>query len=1110
MQNKHYTYILFGLVYLGKPASATAQYEGVNYVRRVDILKAYESDCDEDLSNDEQLLHRKTWQFYDDLGRPSVLAESGKNFNGTYAVSMNEYDQTGRISKVWTPFDCGTVIEAENPWALQIKSGQYFNDTYGFTQIGYNTFDEPVAETGSGKAWHENSKMKTVRYMVNKANTVRRYEAPTNAVSLVDAGYYAPGSLTGEITTNEDGIKTETYRDVLGNVIMEKTGNNCATYYVYNTRNELRYVLSPGYQEAGYKDLYAYEYRYDSHGNMVKMILPGCEAVHYWYNSDGQTVFVQDATLRERGLYRFMLYDGFGRMVIQGVCTAPNKSGRANRCTFTGAEGSFCSTGYVVDEPEQFASPLIETVNYYDNYDFLGCFTKQYPDMSDSLAVQDAWNTKTFLTGRYQTASNGEGIFSVMYYDIKGNCTDTRTILPGSHFVSVHQDYNFTGNAVEIRKSDYRVEAGVLKLQISSSLYNHYDEKTGLLKSTTLALQPENGAVKTQTIQEFDYDGTGRVAECKHGGNVGTTSYLYNIRGQVSCITSNSFAEKLHYTDGPGIPCYNGNISCLQWKTTDETIMRGYKFSYDNSNRLTKSVYAEREDMSYHLNRYNEEIAAYTANGAVRKLRRRGRKDDGEYGKTDDLTVNLNGNRILSVTDKSAAVNSYAAMDFKDGADTAEEYCYNGVGALVSDANKGIAHISYDNLNHPREIQFTNGGIIRYVYAPDGTKLRTTYLTATENIVVPVNTTLPLQPAQIVSEDSIEYLGDEIYENGTLSKFLFTDGYASLETGTPVFHYFSQDHLGNIRTVVNEQGTLEQVTHYYPFGAVFADAGINQTLQPYKFNGKELDWMHGLDWYDYGARWYDPVLCTWTSYDSRACENVGVSPMAYCANNPVNAIDPDGNDWYKTERGTLLWQPNVKSQYDLDDKKGYTYVGPIYNDSSTGTFYRSDGTIIFTNEELAYQRMWYLADYLWRTPYLPDGREESAFLLKNGKVLVMADNWNDSQTSKMIGYKRKTGHIYSHYGEKLPYLGQIHTHQAGGDAGLSQISPYGSDKQFAAADPGHPIFVMHKNGMVYAGYGQSDGCFQNFGNNPIGTNQSFLKGKCSLIQAAIEIIKIAK
>lgn len=559
MQNKHYTYILFGLVYLGKPASATAQHEGVNYVRRVDILKAYESDCDEDLSNDEQLLHRKTWQFYDDLGRPSVLAESGKNFNGTYAVSMNEYDQTGRISKVWTPFDCGTVIEAENPWALQIKSGQYFNDTYGFTQIGYNTFDEPVAETGSGKAWHENSKMKTVRYVVNKANTVRRYEAPTNVVSLVDAG---------------------------------------------------------------------------------------------------------------------------------------------------------------------------------------------------------------------------------------------------------------------------------------------------------------------------------------------------------------------------------------------------------------------------------------------------------------------------------------------------------------------IAHISYDNLNHPREIQFTNGGIIRYVYAPDGTKLRTTYLTATENIVVPVNMTLPLQPAQIVSEDSIEYLGDEIYENGTLSKFLFTGGFASLEAEGPVFHYFSQDHLGNIRTVVNEQGTLEQVTHYYPFGAVFADAGSNQTLQPYKFNGKELDRMHGLDWYDYGARRYDPVLCTWTSYDSRACENVGVSPMAYCANNPVNAIDPDGNDWYRNADGFLLWQPDVNSHTKLP--KGYTYVGQSHVDMKNGTFYRKDGSVLFTNETQAYNRMWTLARKMTRSHYYPCGKEESAFILKNGNVLVLPDNWNDSMTSKLIGYTLKDK-ILSNGKEKYQVVGHVHTHQDKSfDRGASN-----KDQNFAESNSGIPFYILHGNNNIY-------------------------------------------
>lgn len=92
MGNKHYIYILV-LVCLCIPTSTLAQYNDQNYVRRVDLLKAYESDCDEDLGDDEQLLHRKTWQFYDDLGRPTILAKGGKNLNGTYSVSMTEYDK---------------------------------------------------------------------------------------------------------------------------------------------------------------------------------------------------------------------------------------------------------------------------------------------------------------------------------------------------------------------------------------------------------------------------------------------------------------------------------------------------------------------------------------------------------------------------------------------------------------------------------------------------------------------------------------------------------------------------------------------------------------------------------------------------------------------------------------------------------------------------------------------------------------------------------------------------------------------------------------------------------------------------------------------------------
>ena len=49
---------------------------------------------------------------------------------------------------------------------------------------------------------------------------------------------------------------------------------------------------------------------------------------------------------------------------------------------------------------------------------------------------------------------------------------------------------------------------------------------------------------------------------------------------------------------------------------------------------------------------------------------------------------------------------------------------------------------------------------------------------------------------------------------------------------------------GNNRVVVDEEGTVEEVNHYYPFGGVFSSTG---DAQPYKYNGKELDRKGGLD-----------------------------------------------------------------------------------------------------------------------------------------------------------------------------------------------------------------------------------------------------------------------
>ena len=65
-------------------------------------------------------------------------------------------------------------------------------------------------------------------------------------------------------------------------------------------------------------------------------------------------------------------------------------------------------------------------------------------------------------------------------------------------------------------------------------------------------------------------------------------------------------------------------------------------------------------------------------------------------------------------------------------------------------------------------------------------------------------------------------------------------------------------------------------------------------MQPYKYNGKELDTKKGLNWYDYGARHYDATLGRWFAVDPLAEKYYSASAYSYCLNNPVKYVDPDG------------------------------------------------------------------------------------------------------------------------------------------------------------------------------------------------------------------------
>lgn len=111
---------------------------------------------------------------------------------------------------------------------------------------------------------------------------------------------------------------------------------------------------------------------------------------------------------------------------------------------------------------------------------------------------------------------------------------------------------------------------------------------------------------------------------------------------------------------------------------------------------------------------------------------------------------------------------------------------------------------------------------------------------------------------------------------------------------TPTYHFYMKDHLGSNRVVASSVGEAEQVNHYYPYGSTFY--GESTTAHRFKYCGKELDKMHGLDWYDSSARYYDHVLGRFHQIDPHAEKYYSWSPYAYCHNNPMNRIDPTGKD----------------------------------------------------------------------------------------------------------------------------------------------------------------------------------------------------------------------
>ena len=671
------------------------------------------------------------------------------------------------------------------------------------------------------------------------------------------------GQLSVIKTTDEDLNVSYTFTDEMGHVVLTrqmKGSETHDTYYVYDDKSNLCFVLQPMYQSSANLDLYAFQYKYDGRNRCIWKKLPGAGYMEMVYDNADRLVFSQDGNQRAltSGNWTYYKYDGLNRLTEQGTCT--------NKVTTSGT------------------NVLVQ--HFYDSYAFrsqAGFNNSNFPDDASG-------NGKGALTASVATVlGSSNKIYTAYYYDIKGRVVKTVQSNPLGGYDVAATVYTFTNKPATVTHT-HTASGKTTRTEVYTYSYDHADR---LLK-----VEHTLGGTKI-TLADYAYDNLGRLqSKSLHGSATNKLTYAYNVRGWLTGISGSKFTQNLYYNTGTGTAKYNGSISSMTWKAGNESTIRGYKFTYDGLSRLMNATYGETAGINTNTNRFSENVTAYDKNGNIKTLQRYGQTAASGYGLIDNLTFTLAGNQLSRVDDAAAASAYNGGFEFKDGVKQANEYTYDSNGNLTKDLNKGISTITYNVLNLPNMVTFSDGSTIAYTYGADGTKLKTVHKTGS-------------------TTTTTDYCGNVVYENGVQKLLLTDEGYVTLSDGK--YHYYLKDHQGNNRVVINQSGTVEETNHYYPFGGVFASSG---NVQPYKYNGKEYDSKKGLNWYDYGARHYDAVLGRFTTNDRFAEKYYSMSPYQYGANSPVGNIDVNGDSIIiKPNANGIIDQIKVLFGYDTKFQK---------------------------------------------------------------------------------------------------------------------------------------------------------------------------------------------
>jgi RHS repeat-associated protein len=127
---------------------------------------------------------------------------------------------------------------------------------------------------------------------------------------------------------------------------------------------------------------------------------------------------------------------------------------------------------------------------------------------------------------------------------------------------------------------------------------------------------------------------------------------------------------------------------------------------------------------------------------------------------------------------------------------------------------------------------------------------------------------------------------------------------------------------------------IKEQKDYYPFGKEHENPDYMISTNRWGYNGKEKQIVRNLGWLDFSARMMNGEIPIFTTQDPLAEKYYSISPYAYCANNPLRYVDPNGMDWYEfqDEDGNTraMWRRSQEAEYTDDDGNVWNNIGENY------------------------------------------------------------------------------------------------------------------------------------------------------------------------------------